>query len=53
MFEISFLESTDQLHSLENFVNTGMSLSSVKNNKNEQLMNDKDQPIPHRVLTNE
>ena len=42
MFEISFLESSDQLHSLENFVNTGMSLTSVKNIKNEQSINDKD-----------
>jgi hypothetical protein len=42
MFEISFLESSDQLHSLENFVNTGMSLTSVKNIKNEQSIHDKD-----------
>ena len=42
MFEISFLESSDQLHSLENFVDTGMSLTSVKNIKNELSIHDKD-----------
>ena len=42
MFEISFLESSDQLNSLENFVDTGMSLTSVKNIKNEQSIHDKD-----------
>ena len=41
------------MHNLENFVNTGMSFTSVKNIKNEESINEKDQPIPSRILTNE
>lgn len=42
MYEIEYLESSDQLHNLENFVNTGMSFNSVKNMKNEQSIKEKD-----------
>ena len=53
MQELDFVESTDQLDSLENFVNTGMNLTQIKNIRNEKSVNDKDFPLPQRVHTNE
>ena len=44
MQELDFVESTDQLNSLENFVNTGINFTQVKNIRNEKSVNDKDFP---------
>ena len=53
MQESDFVDSTDQLSTLDNFVNTGMSLTQVRNFRSEKSVTDKDVPIPQRIHTNE
>ena len=51
---MDLLESSDQLHSLDSFINTGMSLTSVVKRSDKELGLDvKDQPMIQRVMTNE
>ena len=43
--QIDLLESTDQIYSLDNFINTGMALTYIVNNEKRSKENEKDFPL--------
>ena len=44
--QVDLLESSDQLHNLDSFINTGMSLTSVvKKSDKEKGVDEKDRPL--------
>ena len=53
MYEVEFIEQTDQLNHIESFVNTGMNLTEVKNIRQEKTVKEKDFIIPRYTQTNE